>query len=56
MTLSMLLLALYLILTGLGLLGIVSISSTVLGLIALVAGILFLVEAVHPITIYKRQA
>ena len=55
MSLSSLLLAAFLILTGLSLLGIVAVSNTVLGVLALVAGILFLVEGYHPITVWHRN-
>lgn len=56
MSLSSLFLAAFLILTGISLLGWVAISATFLGVIALVAGILILVEGVHPIVIptYRR--
>jgi hypothetical protein len=51
MSLSTLLLGLYFILVGLSLLSIVAVSNTVLGVIALIVGILILVSAVHPIHI-----
>lgn len=54
MTLSTLLLAIFLILYGLSLLAIIAVSSKLLGIIALVDGIAFLVESYRPITIYKR--
>jgi hypothetical protein len=55
MSLSTLFLAAFLILTGLSLLAIVAISNTVLGIVALIAGILFLIEGYHPITVFHRQ-
>lgn len=54
MGLSTLFLAAFLILTGISLLGWVAVSATVLGVVALVAGILILVESYHPITVYHR--
>lgn len=55
MSLSTLLLAVFLILYGLSALAIISISGKLLGIIALIDGIAFLVETYHPIPIYKRQ-
>lgn len=54
MSLSTLLLAVFLILFAISMLGWVAVSATVLGVVALVDGILFLVEAAHPIVVYKR--
>lgn len=42
-------LGLYLILIGLAYLGVFSASNTVLGILALIAGIVILVDAYHPI-------
>lgn len=53
MSLSTLLLGLYFILVGLSLLSIVAVSNTVLGVIALIVGILILVSAVHPINLSR---
>lgn len=59
MGLSSLLLAAFLILFGLNALGLIAVSATVsatvLGIVALIAGILFLVEGYHPITIWPRN-
>lgn len=54
MSLSTLFLAAFLILFGINALGWVVISATFLGVVALIAGILILIEAAHPITIYRR--
>lgn len=54
MSLSGLLLAVWLILVGLAWTGIVAISSHFLGLWAIVTGVLLLLEAYHPITVYRR--
>lgn len=54
MSLSQLLLAVWLILVGLVWLGWVTVSSKLLGGLALVTGILWLVEGYHPITVYRR--
>jgi uncharacterized membrane protein HdeD (DUF308 family) len=53
MALSTLFLAAFLILFGINALGWVAISATLLGAVALIAGILILVEAYHPITIRR---
>lgn len=55
MSLSTLLLAVFLILFGLNDLAILAVSAKVLGILALVDGIAFLVEGYHPIPLYKRQ-
>lgn len=55
MALSTLFLAAFLILTAINLLGWVAVSATVLGIVALVAGILFLVESFQPIVIPVRR-
>jgi uncharacterized membrane protein HdeD (DUF308 family) len=53
-SLSTLFLAAFLILFGISALGWVSISATFIGVVAFVAGILILVEAYHPLTVYRR--
>lgn len=55
MSLSALFLALFLILFAINALGWVAVSSLLLGIVALVAGILIIIEAAHPITIWHRQ-
>lgn len=55
MSLSALFLALFLILFAISTFGWVAISGTILGIVALIAGILILVEAAHPITLWHRQ-
>jgi hypothetical protein len=55
LSLSTLLLAIFLILTGLNLLEVTTISNTVLGVVALIAGIAFLVEGYHPVTLLRRR-
>jgi uncharacterized membrane protein HdeD (DUF308 family) len=52
---AILLLAVFLLLTGLNLLGVVAVSATVLGIIAILAGILFLVNEVHPLPTWRRN-
>lgn len=54
MSLAQLLTAVWLILVGLTWLGWVAVSEKLLGGIALVAGILWFVEAYHPVTVYRR--
>jgi hypothetical protein len=54
MSLSGLLLAVWLILVGLSWAGIVAVSTVFLGFWALVTGILLLLEAYHPIPLVKR--
>lgn len=54
MSLSTLFLAAFLIIYAISALGWVAISATFIGVVALIAGILFLVEGYHPITVYKR--
>lgn len=55
MSLSLLLLGIYLILTGLVGLAIVDINAKLLAIIALVDGILFFVEAYKPIKLFRRD-
>jgi hypothetical protein len=55
MSLGSLCLAIYLILQGLVLLGILSVSNVLLGILALIAGIALLVEAYHPLTVFRRS-
>lgn len=55
MSLSTLFLAAFLILFGISALGWVAVSATVLGIVALIAGVLILVEAYHPVTIWHRN-
>lgn len=54
MSLSQLLLAVWLILVGLSWMAWVTISIKFLGIWAFVTGIVWLVEAYYPVTIYKR--
>ena len=54
MGLSTLFLAAFLILFGINALGWVAITATFLGAVALIAGILLLVEAAHPIQVWRR--
>lgn len=54
MTLSTLLLAVFLILFGISNLGWVAVSAFALGLVAFITGIIFLVEAFTPLTVWKR--
>lgn len=54
MSLSTLLLGVWLILVGITWLGWVAITLTFLGLWAFVTGIVLLIESVHPLVIYKR--
>lgn len=54
MSLSMLCLGLYLLLIGLVQLFGLNVSATVLGLLALIAGALILLDAVHPVTVGRR--
>jgi uncharacterized membrane protein HdeD (DUF308 family) len=54
MSLSTLLLAVFLILLGITWLGWVAISTTFLGVWALVTGIVWLLEAYHPIPLWTR--
>lgn len=53
MSLSTLLIGAYFVLVGLSLLGLVAVSNFVLGLIALILGILILLSAFHPVTINR---
>ena len=54
MSLSILLLAIILIAYGLNALAVIAVSATLLGVLAIIDGILFLVEAVHPVTVWRR--
>lgn len=54
MSLTTLALAVFLILFGINALGWVAVSATALGIIALVAGILILVDGYHPVTVFRR--
>lgn len=54
MSLTTLALAVFLILFGINSLGWVAVSATVLGIVALVAGILILIDGYHPVTILRR--
>lgn len=54
MSLSSLLLAVWLILIGVSWLAWITIDAKLLGLLAFVTGIVFLVEGVHPLVVYKR--
>ena len=54
MSLTTIALAAFLILFAISTLGWVAVSSTVLGVVALVAGILILVDAYHPVTVLRR--
>ena len=56
MNLSHLLTAVFFILLGITWLGWVAVSQTVLGVFALVVGILWLVEGYHPVTVWNRPA
>lgn len=56
MSLSTLLMGLFFVLYGLSLLGVIAVSATVLGFIALIVGILILVSSFHPITVFERRA
>lgn len=55
MSLSTLLLAVFLILWGVSTLGWIAVSSFILGILAFAAGVLLLIEAAHPITVYRRN-
>ena len=54
MSLGHLLLCAWLILFGLSLAAIVTITSKFLGIFAIVTGIVLFAETYHPVTIYKR--
>jgi uncharacterized membrane protein HdeD (DUF308 family) len=54
MSLTTLALAVFLILYGISALGWVAVSATVIGVVALVAGILILVDGYHPVTVFRR--
>lgn len=56
MSLGTLCLGLYLLLIGLVQVFSVSISATLLGVLALIAGALILIDSVHPISIGRRTA
>lgn len=55
MSLGTLCLGLYLLLIGLVQVFSVNISATLLGILALIAGILILLDSVHPVTIWRRN-
>lgn len=55
MSLSNLLMGLFFVLYGLQQLGIIAVSATVMGVIALIVGILILISAFHPITVFDRR-
>lgn len=55
MSLSTLLLAIFLILLGLSWLAILAVSAKLLGIIALVDGIAWLVESYRPIVLFDRN-
>lgn len=55
MSLSSLLLSIFLILLGLQYLGIYGAPAILLGLLALIAGIAIIIEGYHPITLFKRS-
>lgn len=54
MGLSTLFLAAFLILFGLNALAWVAVSATLLGALALIAGILILIESYHPLVVWRR--
>jgi hypothetical protein len=54
MSLSSLCLGLYLLLIGLVQLFGLDVSDTLLGLLALIAGALILIDSVHPIAVFRR--
>lgn len=54
MSLTTLALAVFLILFGINALGWVAVSATALGIVALVAGVLILVDGYHPVTVFRR--
>jgi hypothetical protein len=54
MSLTTLALAAFLLLFAVSTLGWVAISATVLGVVALIAGILILVDGYHPVTVWRR--
>jgi hypothetical protein len=54
MSLSSLLLAVWLILVGITWLAWVVISTQLLGLLAFITGLVWLLESAHPITVWKR--
>lgn len=56
MSLSNLCLGLYLLLIGLVQLFGLNVSATVLGLLALIAGLLILLDSFHPVTVWRRPA
>lgn len=55
MSLSTLLLAVFLILWGVSTLGWIPVSAFILGLLAFITGVLILLESAHPITVYRRN-
>jgi hypothetical protein len=54
MSLTTLALAAFLILFAISSLGWVAVSTTFLGVVALIAGILILVDSYHPVTVWQR--
>lgn len=55
MSLGTLCLGLYLLFVGAAQLGWFSVSGTLLGILALVAGIIILIDSVHPVTLPVRR-
>lgn len=54
MSLGTLCLGLYLLLIGLVQVFSVNVSSTLLGILALIAGVLILIDSVHPVAVWRR--
>lgn len=54
MSLTTLALAAFLLLFAVSTLGWVVVSTTVLGVVALIAGILILIDSYHPVTVWRR--
>lgn len=54
MSLTTLALAAFLLLFAVSILGWVVVSTTVLGVVALIAGILILIDSYHPVTVWRR--
>lgn len=55
MSLAWLLTGIFFILYGIAALGLIAIPAVILGLVALVAGIAWLIEGYRPITLWRRQ-
>lgn len=55
-TITPLALAVFLILFAVSALGWITVSATVIGVVALVAGILILVDGYHPVRVWPRAA